>query len=223
MKGKKCVVIGGTGLIGSQCIDYISRKKDLYKEIVVLVRHLPEKICDAQNVTYRIIDFDKPKTYEKNLRNVNDFICAMGTTIQKAGSKENFQKVDFQYPLEIAKMAYANGGDRAFIVSALGANSKSIFFYNRTKGMLEKAINATGFTTVFVFRPSLLLGVRKEFRAGEEIAKKLLPCFSSILPRKYQPVESRAVAATIALMAGSKTTGFNIIESHQIRSLYADA
>jgi uncharacterized protein YbjT (DUF2867 family) len=223
MDGKKCVVIGGTGLIGSQCIDYISREKDLYKEIVVLVRHLPEKICEIENVIYRIIDFDKQKTYEKYLNDANDFICAIGTTIKKAGSKDKFQKVDFQYPVEIAKIAHANGCNRAFIISALGANPKSIFSYNRTKGMLERTINSIGFQTVFVFRPSLLLGTRKEFRAGEEVAKKVLPCFSSVLPRKYQPVESRVVAASIALMARSKDIGLNVIESHQIQALYANA
>jgi len=223
MNGKKCVVIGGTGLIGSQCIDYISREKDLYKEIVVLVRYLPEEICETENVIYRVIDFNKPKTYQKYLKNVNDFICAIGTTMKKAGSKDNFQKVDFQYPVEIAKIAHTNGCNRAFIVSAVGANPKSAFSYNRTKGMLERTINSIGFQAVYVFRPSLLLGIRKEFRVGEDVAKKILPCFSSILPRKYQPVESKAVSAAIALMAVSKDKGLNVIESHQIQALYANA
>src|SRR5690606_3115147 len=71
-----------------------------------------------------------------------DVFCCLGTTIKKAGSQEAFRRVDHDYPLAAARLAAERGTGRFFVVTAIGADAKSRFFYNRVKGELEAALRA---------------------------------------------------------------------------------
>ena len=82
----------------------------------------------------------------------------------------------------------------------------------RVKGDLEAAIVALGFPSVTVVRPSLLLGDRKEFRLGEEIAMRLSWAF----PRMYRAVHARDVARTLVDAAVEDRLGGRRIENPEI-------
>ena len=101
----------------------------------------------------------------------DDIFCALGTTIKVAGSKEAFYKVDFakRGPYELAKRALKEGANRYFVVSAMGANMKSRYFYNRVKGD-RRQVSFLDYRT-HIFKPSLLRGDRKENRPNEKFAQ----------------------------------------------------
>jgi uncharacterized protein YbjT (DUF2867 family) len=90
----------------------------------------------------------------------------------KAGSRDAFRRVDYDYALRIAQLALAGGANHFLLVSALGADATSRIFYNRVKGELEQAVGRLGYRSLTIVRPSLLLGERHERRLGEEIAKR---------------------------------------------------
>jgi uncharacterized protein YbjT (DUF2867 family) len=140
-------------------------------------------------------------------------ICALGTTIKKAGSKERFREVDHDYPLAAARLALDAGARHFLLVSAIGASADSRVFYNRVKGELEDDLLALGFPLTTIVRPSLLLGDRSEFRLGEAVAGKL----AFLVPGRYRPVQARAVAR--ALVAEAHRTGpeRRVVESDEIR------
>ena len=48
-----------------------------------------------------------------------------------------------------------------------------------------------------IFRPSLLLGKRNEFRFGEIIAQKIMPLFSILMKSNYKPIKAIDVAKSI--------------------------
>lgn len=102
-------------------------------------------------------------------------ISCLGTTIKKAGSREAFRRVDFEAPLMLAKFAKESGAGQFLSVSSLGADARSRVFYSRVKGELEEAVKALQIPSTVFFRPSLLLGDRKEFRLGERIGEAFLP------------------------------------------------
>lgn len=141
----------------------------------------------------------------------------MGTTIKKAGSQENFYKVDFTYPFQIGKIALQNGAEHLLLVSSSGADAKSRIFYSRVKGELDEAVSKLGYQCVSIFRPSLLLGDRKEFRLGEEIAKFFSRFINFALPDRYKPVHARAVAGAIIRVAKENKPGIRIIESVEMQ------
>lgn len=217
-QGKTALVVGATGLVGSHLLSLLV-EDEFYSKVKVLARRRPE--INHPKVEVIINDFQDLQSSAHHLR-ADDIYCCLGTTRKKAGSKEAFYKVDFHYPLEIAKIAQQQGATHFFLVSALGADVKSNIFYNRVKGETEVAISTIPFQSINVFRPSLLLGHRKERRIGESIAKwfSLLFAFMFVGPfKKYKPIHAQTVAQGMLKIAKQELDGFYIFESEQIKRI----
>jgi uncharacterized protein YbjT (DUF2867 family) len=210
---KTAWLVGATGLIGSDLLKLLS-EDSYYERVVVITRkgmEVPEK---CENV---IVNFDRLEDYLEDIA-VDDVFCCLGTTIRVAKSKEAFRKVDFEYPLSLAKIAKRKGASNYLLVSALGANSNSSVFYNRVKGEIENAIAQLGYTGFHVFRPSLLLGKRKEYRSGEEAAKVFFKWFGFLVPARYKAIESNKVAKAMLHFARQNARGLFTHESHELQS-----
>ncbi len=218
-KGKSLLLLGATGLVGSEFLGLL-RDDDYYGDVTILTRTLLSEGNLSPGMRQYVVDFDRIDRCRELVR-VDNVVCALGSTINKAGSRENFYRIDFGYPYDLAKMAVENGARRFFLVSAMGADSRSFFFYNRVKGELEEAIGRLGYESVGIFRPSLLLGKRREFRPGEILLKAILAPMAFVLPGKYRPVPARAVAAAVWKAVHSDFSGTRIFESDAIRRLAA--
>lgn len=216
-KEKKVLLVGATGLIGGQCLKFI-KQGNLYGHVHTITRSaLPKNLADPDIIEH-VVDFDGTDPFS-SMPQVDHVIIAFGTTIKKAGSKDRFYEVDFKYPYEIAKKAFEKGADHILMVSSIGADAGSMFFYNRVKGELEDAIIAIGYNKVSIFRPSLLLGDRNESRFGEEFGQFLSKSFMFAIPGQYKPVEAKAVAAAMLTCAEENKSGIHILESSEIRKM----
>ena len=215
---KSALIIGSTGLIGSKLLDLLLESQD-YEKVVTFVKR--DAGIQHPKLTQHIIDFDKPETY-KDLVTGDDFFCTIGTTIKKAGSKDAFRKVDFEYPRQFATFALQNKVKQFLIISSLGANKSSGNFYLKTKGEIEDFLKNCSFESVSVLQPSLLLGDRKEFRLGEKIGSFFMKAFSFLLLgnlKKYKPIESKTVAKALFTIAQRKNKGFSKYESDVIQQI----
>jgi uncharacterized protein YbjT (DUF2867 family) len=112
-------------------------------------------------------------------------ICATGTTIKKAGSKEAFRSVDYDLPLSFARLAHQAGTQNFALVSAIGASADSSFFYARVKGELERHVREIGFRSLTILRPSIIEGERDEVRLAESLVLKLSHFLAPILPKRF--------------------------------------
>lgn len=81
-------------------------------------------------------------------------------------------------------MGKEKGYDQYLLVSAVGANSQSSNFYLRLKGQVYEAIRKLPFEAVTIFRPSVLIGKRKEKGLGETIGIVLVKTFPFLLTGK---------------------------------------
>ena len=216
---RTALLVGASGLIGRSCLDAILRD-ELYSKVIVFVRKaLPFQHPKLQQ---QIVDFDNLE-YHAHLIKADDVFCCLGTTIKTAGSQDAFYKVDFTYPYNIATIASRNGAGQLLIVTALGASSKSGVFYNRVKGNIEEAVSGLKFSAIHIFRPSLLLGNRAEFRLGEKIAMFLFRIFGFILIgrwRKYRAIRALVVAEAMVTMAKLDLQGKRTYESDVIQTIY---
>ncbi|WP_338871996.1 oxidoreductase [Spirosoma sp. SC4-14] len=208
---KTALVVGATGLIGNllthQLVDSPS-----YEKVKVLVRKsLNWQHPRLQEVQF---DFDHPNGL---LTQADDIFCCLGTTMKKAGSKDAFRKVDHQYPLEIARLGLANGAKQLAIVTAMGADERSMFFYNRVKGEVERDLTALNYPTLLIFRPSLLLGDRGEKRFGEQLAESAMRLFNPVIPAKYKGVEATKVATAMLTTMQQGIVGKRVFESDQLQ------
>lgn len=149
------------------------------------------------------------------------FIC-LGTTIKKAKTKEAFRKVDYEYVVEAGKLANAAKVENVLVISAMGADSKSKFFYSRVKGEMEETLKQLELNSLHIFRPSLLLGERNELRIGEKVSGKLISIFKFLLIgplRPYRAIHAKKVATAMSVAAQSLSTGTNVYHSNEIEKL----
>lgn len=204
------LLVGATGLIGSQLLTKLLHSP-FYSKVIALTR-TPLTVRNTK-LKEVIFDFDRPDASQVM---ADDIFCCLGTTIKKAGSREAFRKVDYEYPLKIAKLAKLNGAQKYLIVTAMGADPKSGIFYNRVKGEVEQELKGLDYESLHILRPSLLLGDRKESRAGEKIGEILATVFKPIMLgplKKYRAIDSEKVANAMMLLARNSENGIFVHDS----------
>lgn len=218
------VVAGATGMVGTELVRLLLADPD-YGQVVLLNRR-EAGIPPHPKLQECIVSFDQLSAAFDGasadvLRNAVVF-CTLGTTIKKAGSQEAFRRVDYDYPVELGRLAEAHGAAQFLIVTAMGANRTSRIFYNRVKGEAEHALRELALPGLRIFRPSLLLGERAEVRTGEQIAAAMAPLLSAVLRgslRKYKPITAHAVAQGMLVAAREKTADPIAYESDRIAEL----
>ncbi len=215
---RSALLIGATGLIGAHLKEEILQNSD-YETLTILVRrHIPEEHPKLTEVT---ADFTHLSSY-KQFFQVDDLYICLGTTKKKAGSNENFRKVDYDYVVEAARLAMECGVKRIAVVSAIGADANSKFFYNQVKGEMEKAVAEIGIPSTYLFRPSLLLGDRKEFRLGEKAGEVLGKAINPLLRgklQKYQSIHGKEVAKAMVKFLKNGREGVHVVESDLIAKI----
>ncbi|WP_159470567.1 NAD-dependent epimerase/dehydratase family protein [Dyadobacter sp. 3J3] len=212
---KTALVIGATGLVGKQVLNYLLASP-IYNQIKVLTRR--SSGIQHEKLDEIFFDFDKP---DASLVKADDIFCCLGTTIKKAGSEEAFKKVDFQYPLQIGRLGKLNGASKYLIVSSMGADSKSFIFYNRVKGEIEKELTDLHYDALHILRPSLLLGDRGgESRFGEKIGEVLAKILDPVMVgplKKYAAIDSDKVARGMVELAQLPEKGVFIHNSAELQ------
>jgi dTDP-4-dehydrorhamnose reductase len=100
---RTALVIGATGLVGGHLTEQLC-SDGAWEKVIVLSRR--KIIPSHPKMEVRVIDFDKP---DATLVKADDIFCAIGTTLKKAGSKENQYRIDCEYPASLAAIAKNNG------------------------------------------------------------------------------------------------------------------
>lgn len=204
----KVLLLGATGLVGNECLQLLIAEKRV-SEIRVFSR---SPLLHSDNkITVVLTPLDEMNKHSSFFE-VDAVLCALGTTIKKAGSQQAFRLVDNEYPVSAATIAKQYDVHHYLLVSALGANAQSSIFYNRVKGETENAIKDCTFKRTTIVRPSLLIGDRKEFRIGEKIGQ----FFTPFIPKKYKPVLGSSVAHALVNELFTEHSGTRIIESYDI-------
>lgn len=219
----RVLVAGGTGLVGGHLlrmlvtdpgvgpVTMLSRRpvqaRDLLPEAVAA--GLPEG-----KLRVVALDFDHLDHHTEQLE-ADWVFCALGTTIAQAGSQAAFRRVDFDYPLQLARRAKVLRAHQFLLVSAMGAKADSNLFYNRVKGELEQALRALQFDGLTLARPSLLLGDRPRQRLGESLAARL----GWLMPARAKPVHAAQVAAGLLAAAHDHQPGVRILDNQALRRM----
>jgi uncharacterized protein YbjT (DUF2867 family) len=216
IRAMKVLIAGASGLVGSELLKILEVSTGV-DEIHVLLRR-PFK---TQSPKIKVFISELGPDWLAPVTGIpyDAVVSCLGTTIKKAGSKEQFRSVDFEAVLQLAQFAKDSGAGQFLVISSLGANSASSTFYSRVKGEMEDALAALGLTSVTVFRPSLLVGNRKEFRLGERIGEGVLALIRPMLNGpllKYRSISASSVAKAIQSRMARHEAGFHVLESDQI-------
>ena len=210
---KTALVYGASGLVGEILVKILLDHPG-YSRTTVLVRKKMQ--LSHEKLVQVLTDFDNP---DAELVFEEEVYCCMGTTIKQAGSKPAFYKVDHDYVIAIARLARSNGVQKFTFVSSMGADANSSIFYNKTKGETEADLVKIGFESLFILRPSLLLGARRERRVGEQVAKWVMVNLDFLVPARYKAIEASQVAKAMVHMMNSEKAGIHVLESQEIAAI----
>ncbi len=188
---RTAIVIGATGLVGSNLVNMLL-KDSRFDKVKVLVRRPMETANDK--LEEHVVDFDAPDTWKK-LVTGDVLYSAMGTTLRQAGSKAAQYKIDYMYQYQVAKAAAANGVPEYVLISAAGSSPDSAVFYSRIKGELERDVQKLPFETIHIIRPGMLAGEREKVRTGELLGVGVMNVLSMIPGlKKLKPIQGKEVA-----------------------------
>jgi len=201
---------GATGLVGSECLKALAGRSDV-ANVLTLGRRSPA-VQDAR-VSFAQVDFANLNVEPSPAHPLTAALCALGTTIKKAGSAEAFRAVDHDAVVSFATWAKHHGCPTFVMVSSVGADATSGTLYLRVKGQTEQAVGALGFQTVIVLRPGVLLGERLESRPAEAVARAVMPVLGKLLVgglHKYRGIEAKDVATAMLTAARIDAPGIGM-------------
>ena len=214
---KSVIVIGATGLVGRELLKQLNQIESCEK-ITAIVRHEDVELKSLKKVQQFILD-DFLLLNDEDANGYSHAFSCLGTTLKKAGSKQNFYNVDYEMNAHFADL-FETTDTHYLLISAMGANAQSKIFYNKVKGELENHIHSLNLKYVSILRPSLLLGERQEQRTLEDMTQKLYRKFSHLVPNtfKYKPVTAEQVAHTMVDAARTQTDKFEIYDNLRIQT-----
>jgi len=220
MNEQAAVVIGASGLIGNFVVQSLL-KDEAFKTVRILIRKKINII--HPKLQQQIVDFNDINDYMEKLGFGDVIFCCIGTTQKKVkGDKNLYEKIDFDIPVNAARIGIENKFKQFLIVSAIGANEDSSNFYLKLKGKTENTLKQFSFQSISIFRPSVLLGNRKEIRPGEKIMQVIMKLISFLLIgslKKYRAIDASKVAKAMVNQSKKNESGIHILDYTEMMKL----
>jgi dTDP-4-dehydrorhamnose reductase len=212
----QAVLFGGTGLTGGCILDLLKYDSD-FKSIIVVSR---KTLTHSSNkISNKVIDFSNPFEIESCIKKDSIVFSCIGTTqAQVKGDKKKYREIDFDITLNIANACKKLNAKKFLFISSGGANISSSNFYLKLKGEIEDAVIKVKNNSLFILKPSLLLGIRNNSRFIENIGQIIMPLFSFLLPESIKAIEATTVAKCMLELSKSDLSNLNIIENKEILS-----
>ncbi|WP_414165021.1 NAD(P)H-binding protein [Superficieibacter sp. BNK-5] len=207
------LLTGATGLVGDHLLRMLLREPRI--DGIAAPTRRPLK--DISGV-FNPVDPQLTDALAQVTTPVDIVFCCLGTTRREAGSKEAFIHADYTLVVDTALTGQRLGATHMLVVSAMGANASSPFFYNRVKGKMEEALMAQHWPRLTIARPSMLLGDREKHRTNESL---LAPIFK-LLPGNLKSINARDVARALLVTAlADEEESVTILSSSALREIAA--
>ena len=214
---KTALVFGSSGLVGSHLVRLMNKNSN-YEKIKLFVRSTSE--IKTSKIEIINTDFKNLSNHKEDINGDDCFFC-IGTTKKNTPDKDEYRRIEYDIPVEIAKIAKSNSINSFFYVSSGFADPKSSSAYLKNKGQVEEELIKLNFSILGIMRPSFLLGNRKEKRPGEEVGIFFFKIFSPLLLgplKKMRPIQSEKVAKVMINVANENLKK-TIFESNEIAEL----
>lgn len=209
------MIAGASGLVGSACLHTLLQSPRWTRVLALSRRPLPVTHSKLETLVSDFATVPPLPPLEDAC-----FLCALGTTIRKAGSQEAFREIDLRLPVALAKAAFEAGARHCAVVSSVDASAGSSNFYLRVKGEMEDAIRALGYPSLDIFRPSMLVGERAESRPAERVGIAAAQLLAPLLVgawQRYRPIAAGRVGEAMVRAAEQSRSGERIWEWAGIR------
>ena len=212
------IVIGVTGLVGKQLIKRLQDEPTCQQITAVVRKH--QNDLDALDKVQQLVLEDFLMLNDQDVSKHSHGFSCLGSTMKKAGSKQAFYSIDYTINAHFAELLQQTSA-HYLLLSAMGADPQSHFYYNRVKGELEEYVQTLTLDRISLIRPSLLIGERPEQRFLEDIAQQVYHKVSRFIPDSfaYKPVTADQVAHTMVEAALTQTVKFEIYDNLRIQKM----
>lgn len=217
MADQRALIMGATGLVG-RLLTASLLDDERYGRVTVFGRRSTG--LSHEKLEEHLVDFEDIEAWQHRLQG-DVLFSTFGTTMKQAESRAAFTRIDFDYPLEVARQARANGVPRVVLLSSIGANERAHFVYLAVKGKLDTAVKGLGFEQVVILKPSALVGDRDQPRLGERASIGGLRVLTQYVPglSKLRPIDAAVVAQAMNdLGVADLDTPIAVYESNEIVS-----
>tara|TARA_B110000444_G_C18741684_1_gene548312 strand:+ start:454 stop:1101 length:648 start_codon:yes stop_codon:yes gene_type:complete len=197
---KTAIIFGSTGLIGSQLLN-ILLQDDEYSTIKAVVRS-PISVSHKK-LEVIVNDLTNISSLKENISGDRCFFC-IGTTKSQTPNKNEYRRIEYDIPVQIASIAEKNNVNCFLYISSLGSNPNTNNTYLKNKGEVEEKLKGLNFKQLTIVKPSILLGKRSKFRLGEFLSQRIFVLLSFLFVgplKKVKPINSKQVAKAIAFIA----------------------
>ena len=216
---KTAIIFGASGFVGSYLLSDLLNSFD-YGQVTAVVRK-------SLNITHPklktlIADYNSLPSVKSELA-ADEIFITLGTTKANSPNQADYYQVDHDYPVLAARLAKESGAKSVFLLTAVGANPNSKFFYVRTKGETELDVIALNFDHTHIFRPSMILGRREQKRSLLE--ESLIGSWSALNPLlmwnadKYKGITAEDIAKAMVKSAKNQTKKLKIYHWREMHAL----
>lgn len=214
---KTAIILGATGLTGGILLQKLLQDSRYSK--IKLFSRSPIGLKNGK-IEEHLIDLSELEKYVAEFK-ADEVHCCIGTTQAKTPDEDTYHKIDYGIPVAAAKLAAKNRIPTFLVISALGADPASRFFYNRTKGEMERDVLEQKVHETYILQPSLIGGKREEKRPFEAAWKKAMKVGDNLLVgpfKKYRSIPPEKIADAMIYVANHKYAATRI-ESKEIREI----
>ncbi|MEO0572205.1 MAG: NAD-dependent epimerase/dehydratase family protein [Bacteroidota bacterium] len=199
-RNKTAIVLGATGLVGGILLDMLL--KDVrYDKVVVFSRRALEK--SHYKLKVHIGNLLELEFFGEQFEG-DEVYCCVGSTQAKTPELDSYKKIDFGIPVATANLCVQKSIHTLIVVSAMGANPKSRFFYNRIKGEMEDTVLRFKIAKIHIVQPALIGGNRQEKRPAESFFKGVMGALDVLMVgplQKYRMIDAEHIAKAMLWLA----------------------
>ena len=182
----KAIVIGATGAVGRELVDFLINNEN-YSKVTIFVRRmitrwvdLPEEKKNKLNIIEVdsldcLSNYDQLTSLLKEDTNYDVLFNTLGSRTGKG--KEEFYKVDYTYVVDSCTLCEKFKISHFSNCSAGNADKNSCFYYSQVKGQAEDACLEKEVNYVSIMRPGIITDRDNDFRCGECLVGCLCCCW----------------------------------------------
>ncbi|CCH41676.1 hypothetical protein BN7_1217 [Wickerhamomyces ciferrii] len=169
------LVLGGTGLVGSEFLKSATESANVHKVYVLTRRELVIEYDTDKIIPIVETDTAKWAQIISEIPLIDIVFSSLGTTKSAARGLKEQHAIDHDLNLELAKAAKLNHVKTFIIITSMNNSALSTFFpYFRIKKQLEDDLKKLGFGQLFILRPGPLAGDRSVLQSsGHSLATRL--------------------------------------------------
>lgn len=182
----KAIVIGATGAVGRELVDYLLNNEN-YKKVTIIVRRmitrwvdLPEEKKNKLNIIEVdsldcLSDIEQITSLLKNDTQYDVLFNALGS--RTGQGKEIFYKVDYTYVVDSCSLCEKFNISHFSNCSAGNADRNSCFYYSQVKGQAEDTCLEKNVNYISIMRPGIITDRDNDSRCLESIVGCLCCCY----------------------------------------------